>query len=224
MSNPATPFIPPQVATLLAGNRKIEAIKLVLDSNPGLGLRAAKDAVEEYQRNGQSAAVAASARSAAAAQSSGAGQVGDFPQAARQAIAEGNRIVAIKIVREAYGLDLRSAMQRVDAYDQARESPTDDDEAPSGGDGATGNLPAEVVALILGGDRGRAAQLLEAKYAYSTRDAMTSVVAYELSRKRRGFVAAGGDTVRSGDNNGKMLVIAALVAIAAVAAWYFIAA
>ncbi|MBW8811648.1 MAG: hypothetical protein JF591_23120, partial [Lysobacter sp.] len=59
MSNPATPFIPPQVATLLAGNRKIEAIKLVLDSNPGLGLRAAKDAVEEYQRNGQSAAVAA---------------------------------------------------------------------------------------------------------------------------------------------------------------------
>ncbi|QWF18118.1 hypothetical protein [Lysobacter capsici] len=222
MSNPATPFIPPQVATLLAGNRKIEAIKLVLDSNPGLGLRAAKDAVEEYQRNGQSAAVAASARGAAA-QSSGAGQVGDFPLAARQAIAEGNRIVAIKIVREAYGLDLRSAMQRVDAYDQARESPTDDDEAPSGGDGATGNLPAEVVALILGGDRGRAAQLLEAKYAYSTRDAMTGVVAYELSRKRRGFGAAGGDTVRSGDNNGKMLVIAALVAIAAVAAWYFIA-
>lgn len=224
MSNSATPFIPPQVATLLAANRKIEAIKLVLDSNPGLGLRAAKDAVEDFQRNGSSAAVASSARSAAAKQPSGAGQVGDFPQAARQAIAAGNRILAIKIVREAYGLDLRSAMQRVDAYSEERAPDADDDDAAAGRNGATANLPAEVVALILGGDRGRAAQLLEAKYGYSTRDAMTGIVAYELSRRRRGFGAAGGDTVRGGDNNGKMLVIAALIAIAAVAAWYFVAA
>lgn len=226
MSNSATPFIPPQVATLLAANRKIEAIKLVLDSNPGLGLRAAKDAVEGYQSNRQSAAIASSARTAAAAQSSGAGQVGDFPHAARQAIAEGNRILAIKIVREAYGLDLRSAMQRVDAYSEglAADADDDDDDAAAGRNGVTANLPAEAVALILGGDRGRAAQLLEAKYGYSTRDAMTGIVAYELSRRRRGFGAAGGDTVRGGDNNGKMLVIAALIAIAAVAAWYFIAA
>ncbi|ATE70733.1 hypothetical protein [Lysobacter capsici] len=223
MSNSATPFIPPQVATLLAANRKIEAIKLVLDSNPGLGLRAAKDAVEGYQSNRQSAAVASTARTAAAAQSSGAGQVGDFPQAARQAIAAGNRILAIKIVREAYGLDLRSAMQRVDAYSEGL-APDADDDADAGHASATANLPAEVVALILGGDRGRAAQLLEAKYGYSTRDAMTGIVAYELSRRRRGFGAAGGDTVRGGDNNGKMLVIAALIAIAAVAAWYFVAA
>jgi ribosomal protein L7/L12 len=223
MSNSATPFIPPQVATVLAANRKIEAIKLVLDSNPGLGLRAAKDAVEGYQSNRQSAAVASSARSAAAKQSSGAGQVGDFPQAARQAIAAGNRILAIKIVREAYGLDLCSAMQRVDAYSEGL-APDADDDADAGRVSATANLPAEVVALILGGDRGRAAQLLEAKYGYSTRDAMTGIVAYELSRRRRGFGAAGGDTVRGGDNNGKMLVIAALIAIAAVAAWYFVAA
>lgn len=223
MSNSATPFIPPQVATLLAGNRKVEAVKLVLDSNPGLGLRAAKDAVEEYQRNGPSAAIGSSARSAAAAQSSGAGQVGDFPHAARQAVAEGNRILAIKIVREAYGLDLRSAMQRVDAYDQGRESDADDD-APGARNGATGTLPAEVVALILGGHRERASQLLQAMHGHSPRDAMTAVVAYELSRKRRGVGATGGDTVRSGDNNGKMLVIAALIALAAVAAWYFIAA
>lgn len=223
MSNSATPFIPPQVATLLAANRKIEAIKLVLDSNPGLGLRAAKDAVEGYQSNRQSAAVASTARTAAAAQSSGAGQVGDFPQAARQAIAAGNRILAIKIVREAYGLDLRSAMQRVDAYSE-EHAPDADDDADAGRASATANLPAEVVALILGGDRGRAAQLLEAKYGYSTRDAMTGIVAYELSRRRRGFGAAGGDTVRGGDNNGKMLVIAALIAIAAVATWYFVAA
>ncbi|WP_052756085.1 hypothetical protein [Lysobacter capsici] len=224
MSNSATPFIPPQVATLLAANRKIEAIKLVLDSNPGLGLRAAKDAVEGYQSNRQSAAVASSARTAVAAQSSGAGQVGDFPQAARQAIAAGNRILAIKIVREAYGLDLRSAMQRVDAYSEGLAPDADDDDAAAGRNGSTANLPAEVVALILGGDRGRAAQLLEAKYGYSTRDAMTGIVAYELSRRRRGFGAAGGGTVRGGDNNGKMLVIAALIAIAAVAAWYFVAA
>lgn len=223
MSNSATPFIPPQVATLLAANRKIEAIKLVLDSNPGLGLRAAKDAVEGYQSNRQSAAVASTARTAVAAQSSGAGQVGDFPQAARQAIAAGNRILAIKIVREAYGLDLRSAMQRVDAYSE-EHAPDADDDADAGRASATANLPAEVVALILGGDRGRAAQLLEAKYGYSTRDAMTGIVAYELSRRRRGFGAAGGDTVRGGDNNGKMLVIAALIAIAAVATWYFVAA
>lgn len=221
MSNPATPFIPPQVATLLAANRKIEAIKLVLDSNPGLGLRAAKDAVEDFQQGRRSAAVASTARTAATP-SSGAGQVGDFPQAARQAIAEGNRVLAIKIVREAFGLDLRSAMQRVDAYDRGREA--DDDDAASGRDGATGNLPAEVVALILGGHRERASQLLQAMHGYTARDAMTAIVAYELSRKPRGAGATGGDTVRSGDDNGKLLVIAALVAIAAVAAWYFIAA
>jgi|GEM_PF-3367467 len=222
MSNSATPFIPPQVATLLAANRKIEAIKLVLDSNPGLGLRAAKDAVEAYQRHGPSAAVASSARDAAAKPSSGAGQVGDFPQAARQAVAAGDRILAIKIVREAYGLDLRSAMQRVDAYSEGHAPDADDGGANSGG--ALGGLPAEVVALILGGHRERAAQLLQAMHGYSARDAMTAIVAYELSRKRRGAGATGGDTVRRGDDNGKMLLIAALVAIAAVAAWYFIAA
>ncbi|KRB10251.1 hypothetical protein [Lysobacter sp. Root690] len=223
MSNPATPFIPPQVATLLAGNRKIEAIKLVLDSNPGLGLRAAKDAVEAYQRNGPSAAVASSAGNAAAKPPSGAGQVGDFPQAARQAIAAGDRILAIKIVREAYGLDLRSAMQRVDAYSEGH-APDVADGAGAGRYGAAANLPAEVVALILGGHRERASQLLQVMHGHSPRDAMTAIVAYELSRKRRGVGATGGDTVRSGDNNGKLFAIAALIAIVAVVAWYFIAA
>lgn len=218
MSNPATPFIPPQVATLLAAHRKIEAIKLVLDSNPGLGLRAAKDAMEAYERQPSSAAMtstaSASAPSAVHAPSAG------FPQAAREALRQGQKITAIKIVREVYGLGLRDAKDLVEAYAERGEAAL----AGIAPAAATGDLPADAIALILGGHRERASQLLQASHGYSARDAMTAIVACERSRKPRGFGATGGDTVRSGDNNGKMLVVAALVAIVAVVAWYVLAA
>lgn len=44
---------------------------------------------------------------------------GELPPAALAALARGNKIEAIRIVREAYGLDLKDSKDLVDAYEDA---------------------------------------------------------------------------------------------------------
>lgn len=126
MSIRPTPFLPPQVAVLLRAGRKIEAIKLAMDSNPGLGLRDAKDTVEAYERqlrSGQAPGSLAPSRPVPVRESeSGPEPAGAFPAAAREALRQGQTIVAIKIVREAYGLGLREAKQRVESYAEKGEA------------------------------------------------------------------------------------------------------
>ena len=46
MSSEPGLFVPPRVDAMLGSHRKIEAIKAVLDANPGASLRAAKAAVD----------------------------------------------------------------------------------------------------------------------------------------------------------------------------------
>ncbi|MGH8082906.1 MAG: hypothetical protein ACREP7_20170 [Lysobacter sp.] len=107
-------FLPPQIAALLRADRKIEAIKRVLDSNPGMDLRTAKDAVEAFAR--KIPAGSAVEQAVEAFFSSAPASKTGFPEAAKVALQHGQMIVAIKIVREAYGLDLRAAKNLVEAY------------------------------------------------------------------------------------------------------------
>ena len=93
------------VAAIEAG-QLIGAIKIIREEW-GFGLKAAKDAVDGYVA-GRAPAVAAQGGSS-------------LPAAAVAAIEAGNKIVAIKIVREEWRLGLREAKDAVDAYGPGRE-------------------------------------------------------------------------------------------------------
>ncbi|MEH6420915.1 ribosomal protein L7/L12 [Pseudomonas sp. CGJS7] len=125
MPNEKTPFFPPQIATLLKSDNKIQAIKLLIDSNPGMGLREAKDAVEDYERRMRAGDLPVSAVPAAGwsePAEAGSPQSLGLPEAARVAIQRGELIVAIKIVREVHGLGLREAKDLVEAYAERGEA------------------------------------------------------------------------------------------------------
>lgn len=212
MSEKRAPFVPPQVATLLKSGNKIQAIKLLIDSNPGLGLRDAKEAVENHERLLHSGAPAGPV--AATAFASAPVASGGFPAAARTAISNGQTIVAIKIVREAYGLGLSEAKDLVEAYGKKGEAALKGLQ-PRGG---VIDLPGEVVALIQGGHRDRAAQLLHGKFGLSAQDALSRVADYSGARHKSGAVGDSGRTVSPGDSGGgawwAVLAVAALLAVA----------
>lgn len=216
MSNQNSPFLPPQVTALLRSQRKIEAIKLVLDSNPGLGLRDAKNAVEAYEQRLRQGLPEADAVDVAAAP--GPAAPAGFPDGARVAIRSGQKLIAIKIVREAYGLGLREAKDLVEAYAERGDAALAGFTAPADAPGL--DLPGEAVALILNGERARAAQLLQSQHGYSAQDAASRVADYSVARHARGAVADSGRTVVQGDRGGALWVVAA-IAVALLAVWFF---
>lgn len=100
MSAPADP-LPPEVRAAADRGELVEAIKL-LRAGTGLDLQAAKARVEAY-RSGH-----------AAAQPSG-GQEQAVPDAVRQALQEGRKVDAIRLMREHGGLGLKEAHDWVEA-------------------------------------------------------------------------------------------------------------
>lgn len=113
MSAPPNPLLSPQIDALIRDGHKIEAIKLAIFHNPGLGLREAKNAVEARER--VLLAGAAPAEAAAQTTASGASRAG-LPPDAIEALNRGRTVEAIKRVRLATGVDLRTAKRWVDAY------------------------------------------------------------------------------------------------------------
>ena len=106
--SPDTKFPAEAVAAKLRGERLL-AVKLVYEANPGMDLRAAMAAVDAHGpgRNQPSGPADAAAHAG-------------LPDAAIAAIAHGQLIEAIKIVREATGLGLKESK---DLVDQHREGP-----------------------------------------------------------------------------------------------------
>lgn len=99
--------LPPDAVAALARGRMIEAVKIVRAAT-GLGLKEAKDAVDAY---------AAAQRSGASPGLPGNGAPGKFvfPQAAADAIARGELVAAIALLREANpALGLAAAKEAVD--------------------------------------------------------------------------------------------------------------
>jgi ribosomal protein L7/L12 len=101
-----------EVAELLARGKKIEAIKLVREQT-GLGLKEAKDFVETLEA-GQLPAVSMPATVPPPA---------DPMHAASALLATGNKIEAIRLVREQTGLGLKEAKDYVEAL-EAGQIPT----------------------------------------------------------------------------------------------------
>ena len=104
MPAPANP-LPAKVAAALQRGNLIEAIKLLRDAKGG-GLKAAKDAIDDYLRV-KPATPALAVRPSMKAPSA-------VPPSVAQAIQAGNTIEAIKLMREQTGMGLKKAKDAVD--------------------------------------------------------------------------------------------------------------
>jgi ribosomal protein L7/L12 len=99
--------LPPAVIDALSKGNLMEAIKLLRSS--GIGLKEAKDAIEAHAR-GKPAAHAPTFSPAATGQS--------LPPNVVDALQKGQKIEAIRLMREQTGLGLKEAKDAVDAYQQ----------------------------------------------------------------------------------------------------------
>jgi ribosomal protein L7/L12 len=106
MPIPADP-LPAKVLDALQRGNAIEAIKLLREST-GLGLKEAKDVIDEHLRGKPSMAPAASA--------------GRIPSSVAEALQRGNKIEAIRLMREHTGLGLKEAKDAVDRLQQETEA------------------------------------------------------------------------------------------------------
>ena len=99
-------FLHDEVVRLLAQGGKMEAIRLMRDRT-GLTLAAAKDAVETI---GKDEAIVPPARSLAAT----IRRAQEMSEEVQQLVAKGQKIEAIKVIREKSGLGLKEAKDLVD--------------------------------------------------------------------------------------------------------------
>ena len=104
------PSLPPEVLAALDEGHTIEAIKR-LRTATGLGLKESKDLIDAHQR-GEEISIATRAASPA-----------HIPDAVCQALTEGNKIEAIRLLRDHKGLSLKDAKDCVDAMEQSMAEP-----------------------------------------------------------------------------------------------------
>ncbi len=109
MPIPASP-LPANVLIALQQGNTVEAIKLLRQST-GLGLKEAKDAIDDHLL-GRSAAITPAA------------SVGAFPPSVVDALHRGNKVEAIKLLRQHSRLGLKEAKDAVDAYQQEASTRT----------------------------------------------------------------------------------------------------
>ncbi len=102
--SPSSPPLPAAVLAALQAGNKVEAIKLLREAT-GLGLKEAKDAIEGHGSAQPSHADAAAAP-------------GPLPAPVLAALQRGNKVEAIKLLRELSGLGLKEAKDLVDAAPQ----------------------------------------------------------------------------------------------------------
>lgn len=103
MTIPAGP-LPANVLDALQRGNAVEAIKLLRESS-GLGLKEAKDAIDEHLRGSPACTGAAAS-------------VRPFPPSVAGALHRGNKIEAIRLLREHTGLGLKEAKDAIDASQQ----------------------------------------------------------------------------------------------------------
>lgn len=116
--------LPDDVLDALGNGQMIEAIKL-LRSATGLGLKEAKDLLDAYQQGTQVGAEIASSNN-------------QLPASVMAALQSGNKIDAIKLLREQTGLGLKEAKDAVEAMKIPKA-------------GGTGDLPTVEKPGSLGG-------------------------------------------------------------------------
>jgi ribosomal protein L7/L12 len=115
MPVPSNPLPDDVLAALQAGN-KIEAIRRLREAT-GLGLKESKDAIDAHEA-GRASQPAAD---------------GPLPPQALEALRRGDKVQAIRLLRERTGLGLKEAKDRVDAFRHEAQS--------AGHAGAPGEVP-----------------------------------------------------------------------------------
>ncbi|HYM87038.1 MAG TPA: ribosomal protein L7/L12 [Pseudoxanthomonas sp.] len=115
-----------------------------------------------------------------------------FPAAAVSALAKGNRIEAIKLVREAnHGVDLRGAMEAVDAHASGRQSFPVDHAPPM--TATIGNtLPLEAMAALSRGQLIEAIKIVREKTGLGLKESKDMV-----ERQRDGSAPERDDAMRA---------------------------
>lgn len=111
--------LPPAVLAAIAQGRTIDAIKQLREAH-GLGLKEAKDIIDAHAHAG--AHTTAPARPTGFTASTATGSV---PDTVLQALAQGHKIEAIRLLREHAGIGLKEAKDRVDALDVSRQRHAD---------------------------------------------------------------------------------------------------
>jgi hypothetical protein len=125
---PATNSIPPDAQGAADRGNLIEAIKITREVT-GLGLKEAKDAVDDYLR-GRTPAL----------------PPGGIPLSAIVSLQEGRLVDAVRLTREAGGLQLKEAYDAVNAYLDANPAAREQYRAARG---RTGRWPRRLLALSL---------------------------------------------------------------------------
>lgn len=109
--------LPPAVLASLAQGRTIDAIKQLREAH-GLSLKDAKDIVDAQARAPANASRPTTARPTGFSASTATGSV---PDTVQHALAQGNKIEAIRLLRDHAGIGLKEAKDRVDALDVSRQ-------------------------------------------------------------------------------------------------------
>ena len=99
--------LPPNVLAALQQGKKVEAIALLREAG-GLGLKEAKDAIDQYLRE-----------SSTSSDNVSSATVSPLPANVVEALQRGNKMEAIRLLREETGLGLKEAKERVEAEPQS---------------------------------------------------------------------------------------------------------
>ena len=130
-SDPVAGQLPAEVLAALQQGRTIEAIKR-LRTSTGLDLKAAKEAVDRHL-----AGEAARPRAPIASMAT-------LPFTVSAAMMQGNKIEAIRLLREHGGLDLKEAKEAVEAFER-QQAATDRHRAP----GEVPRIPGIVWVILI---------------------------------------------------------------------------
>lgn len=109
-----------------------------------------------------------------------------FPAEAIAALEKGDAIVAVKLVRSANDMDLRTAKQTVDAYLLGgRNFSIDAYEAPTKAHVSTGELPSEALAALAKNKRIEAIKIVREHCGLHLKEAKEMVDAYSAKHPSR---------------------------------------
>lgn len=142
-----------------------------------------------------------------------------FPAEAIAAIAQGQTIAAIKQVREANSLDLRTAKEAVDAYVAGNREFTVLPSAPPELDERRNGFPAEAEAALARGQTLEAVKIVREKYRIGLKEAKDLV---DAQRRRHAGPSAPPSPTISRDRMDwpRVLAVAALAACGAALWWW----
>jgi ribosomal protein L7/L12 len=105
---PAHHTIPPEVKAAIDRGNKIEAIKLLRDAT-GIGLKEAKDAVEQFEAGGSPVIAQKTAKPAGS-------------EGIASALQQGNKLEAIRLYREQTGVGLKEAKEAIEAMLEGQQT------------------------------------------------------------------------------------------------------